>query len=450
MSQHRAVYFASVLFLLAVAPAAWAVNHTVELSGHEFTPSVLNIQVGDSVTWTNVEGFHDTVADDGSFSSGPPASNPWTFSRTFNSAGSFRYYCTIHGAPGGVGMSGIVNVSGGSGGEQRGTLGFSLAAYALSEGGGSTTITVQRTNGDDGPVSVHYATSNGTATAGSDYTAASGTLSWADGDDSPKTFTVAVTNDSSDEPNETVNLTLSSPTGGAALHPQRRTATLTIQDNDDGSPGGTPAAPSGLQAAAQSTSEILVSWTDNSTNETGFRLERKTLGGTFQEIASLPANTTSHTVSGLTAATQYVFRVRAVNGANFSAYSNEAGAATDTTPGPCLEGPNTLCINNSRFKVEVLWRTGTSQGAGSAVPLDFSPDSGLFHFFGINNIEMLVKVLNACTLNSRYWVFFAATTNVEFTLTVTDTQTGKVKVYFNPLNQAAAPVQDTSAFATCP
>ena len=49
-----------------------------------------------------------------------------------------------------------------------------------------------------------------------------------------------------------------------------------------------------------------------------------------------------------------------------------------------------------------------------------------------------------------YWVFFAAGTNVEFTVTVTDTQTGTVKTYSNPLNTAAPPVQDTSAFATCP
>jgi hypothetical protein len=47
-------------------------------------------------------------------------------------------------------------------------------------------------------------------------------------------------------------------------------------------------------------------------------------------------------------------------------------------------------------------------------------------------------------------VFFAATTNVELHLTVTDTQTGKIKTYFNPLGTAAPPIQDTSAFATCP
>jgi hypothetical protein len=54
-------------------------------------------------------------------------------------------------------------------------------------------------------------------------------------------------------------------------------------------------------------------------------------------------------------------------------------------------------------------------------------DSGLFYFNNSNNWEMLLKVLNACTLNNRYWVFVSATTNVQFTLTVTDTQRSVTK-----------------------
>jgi hypothetical protein len=89
-------------------------------------------------------------------------------------------------------------------------------------------------------------------------------------------------------------------------------------------------------------------------------------------------------------------------------------------------------------------------GVGTTVPLAANPDSGLFYFFASSNIEMLIKVINGCGLSNTYWVFFAATTNVQFTVTVVDVTTGKTKVYFNPLNQAAAPVQDTNAFATCP
>src|SRR5262249_18833271 len=91
-------------------------------------------------------------------------------------------------------------------------------------------ITVTRTGGSNVPVSVNYATSNGTATAGADYTAVSGTLTFGIGDTS-KTFTVPIINDTLVEGNETVNLTLSSPTSGATLGGQA-TAVLTIQDDD--------------------------------------------------------------------------------------------------------------------------------------------------------------------------------------------------------------------------
>jgi hypothetical protein len=63
---------------------------------------------------------------------------------------------------------------------------------------------------------------------------------------------------------------------------------------------------------------------------------------------------------------------------------------------------------------------------------------------------MLIKVLNGCPVNDSYWVFFAATTNVEFVVTVVDTQSGRAKQYLNPLDHVANAVTDTSAFATCP
>lgn len=118
---------------------------------------------------------------------------------------------------------------------------------------------------------------------------------------------------------------------------------------------------------------------------------------------------------------------------------------------PCVPDATTLCMNNGRFSARGTFRTAAGQtGAFMAVPVATAPDSGLFWFFAPSNLEMLIKVLNGCGLNSRYWVFFSAGTNVEFTVTVTDTQTGAVRTYSNPLNTAAAAVQDTSAFATCP
>jgi probable HAF family extracellular repeat protein len=110
-----------------------------------------------------------------------------------------------------------------------GTLQFGSPTYGVGEGGPTATITVTRTGGSDGAVSVGYSASDGTATAGSDYTAASGTLNFAAGDTS-ETFTVPISDDTLDETDETVNLSLSNPTG-TTLGAQS-TAVLTITDND--------------------------------------------------------------------------------------------------------------------------------------------------------------------------------------------------------------------------
>ena len=112
-----------------------------------------------------------------------------------------------------------------------GALQFSNATYSVNEDGGNASVSVTRTGGSAGAVSVSYATSNGTATAGSDYTAASGTLNWLDGDATTKSFTVPIVNDALVEGNETVNLTLSNPTGGAPLGSQA-SAVLTITDDE--------------------------------------------------------------------------------------------------------------------------------------------------------------------------------------------------------------------------
>ena len=116
-------------------------------------------------------------------------------------------------------------------GDLPGTLQFSSATYNVNENGSSATITITRTGGSAGSVGAHFATSNGTATAGSDYTAVTQTVLFANGDATNKTVTIPILDDMLVEGNETVNLTLSSPTGGATLG-SPATAVLTIIDND--------------------------------------------------------------------------------------------------------------------------------------------------------------------------------------------------------------------------
>ncbi|MBI2215272.1 MAG: hypothetical protein HYU52_16605 [Acidobacteria bacterium] len=123
----------------------------------------------------------------------------------------------------------------------------------------------------------------------------------------------------------------------------------------------------------------------------------------------------------------------------------------------CIPDSKTLCLNNERFQIRVDWKTPQGQnGTGNAVRVrnasnQFVDDSGYFWFFNQDNVELVVKVLNGCPVNNRYWVFAGGLTNVEATITVTDTFAGfEQKTYKNPLNTAFQPIQDTSAFATCP
>jgi energy-converting hydrogenase Eha subunit B len=90
----------------------------------------------------------------------------------------------------------------------------------------------------------------------------------------------------------------------------------------------------------------------------------------------------------------------------------------------------------------------TQSGQGTAVFL--TTDTGYFWFFGSTNVEVVIKVLNACGVNTKYWVFAAGLTNVHVVLTVTDLQNSTVKTYINPQNTKYDAVQDTSAFSTCP
>ena len=84
--------------------------HNVEVSSFMFTPSMLTITVGDTVRWTNVNGTHNVVADDNSFTSGAPAPPPGSFEFVFTTVGVNPYYCEPHGGPGGSGMSGVITV----------------------------------------------------------------------------------------------------------------------------------------------------------------------------------------------------------------------------------------------------------------------------------------------------------------------------------------------------
>lgn len=107
----RIFYFFTITSLLLFSQTVFTQTlHDITVTNFSFTPAALTITVGDTVRWTNVLGNHNVVADDNSFTSGPVAPAPWVYTHVFTNASSNPYYCSLHGGPGGVGMSGVITV----------------------------------------------------------------------------------------------------------------------------------------------------------------------------------------------------------------------------------------------------------------------------------------------------------------------------------------------------
>lgn len=118
-------------------------------------------------------------------------------------------------------------------------------------------------------------------------------------------------------------------------------------------------------------------------------------------------------------------------------------------PPPPPDPDTSILLQKNRFRIEGTFRPpgGTP---GPAHLQRVTSDTGYLWFFAPTNVEAVVKVLDGCGTNHRFWVFAGGLTNVEVELTVTDTRNGKAQHYGNPQGTPFAPIQDTSAFATCP
>lgn len=197
---------------------------------------------------------------------------------------------------------------------------------AITEGNAGTvnaifTLNLSAATANSQAVTLDYSTANGSASAGSDYVAKSGSISIPAGA-TTQTLAVTINGDADNEADENFFLNLKNP-ANARIDDLQGAATI---QNDD--LAGAPAAPSGLSALAVSAAQVNLNWSDNSGNEDGFRIERKTASTTYAEIATTAANT--QTCSDLSASpgTAYTYRVRAYNNIANSGYSNEASATT--------------------------------------------------------------------------------------------------------------------------
>src|SRR5712691_6690783 len=126
-----------------------------------------------------------------------------------------------------------------------------------------------------------------------------------------------------------------------------------------------PTAPTNLTASAASTTQINLSWTDNSSNETSFKIERKIgSAGTYSEIATVGTNVVTFSNTGLAASTTYFYRVRASNSSGNSAYTNEASASTPAPDTIAPTAPTGLTATAvSPVRIDLSW-TPSSDNVG--------------------------------------------------------------------------------------
>ena len=127
-----------------------------------------------------------------------------------------------------------------------------------------------------------------------------------------------------------------------------------------------PAAPTGLAATAVSSSQINLTWTDSDNTEQGFKIERCTGAGCtdFAQIATVGANVTSYSNTGLTASTSYSYRVRAYNAAGDSDYSNTASAVTQAAPAIPAAPTSLVATAVSRSQINLSWTDNANNETG--------------------------------------------------------------------------------------
>jgi hypothetical protein len=122
------------------------------------------------------------------------------------------------------------------------------------------------------------------------------------------------------------------------------------------------------------------------------------------------------------------------------------GLLSPSTPQACTSNGTTLCLNNGRFQVRAIFSApslGITNAPAQAVPL--TSDTGYFWFFSSNNVEIVIKAVDGRAFNNFFWVFYGALSDVEYTITVTDTVNGTVKTYSNSAGHLAS-MADTAAF----
>ncbi len=395
--------------------------------------------------------------------------------------------------------------------DRSGELKLRGAAFPVAEEAGEVTVTVRRVGGSSGEVAVAWELVPGTATAGEDYLDVSGSLSWDDGDRADKSFAITIVDDALRESQETFGVRLVPAEGVNLGHPAAAIVRIKPSDraggNDDGEDGddsddGDDGEDGDDDGEDDGDGDDEVGDQGNGNGKPSSKPSQiKLKAATFPAFEAAGEATVTLERRGGTGAASVDYMLiagSALEGIDFMADAGtvswgdgETGRKSftvalfdddererpetitvllteahgdaelgrrdsasvliiddDRGPSSCVPSDETLCLRDGRFQATGRWTAGNGEsGVFHWTPA--TDAAGLAWFFSDENVEVLMKVLDGCALNGHNWVFYAATTDVEYTIEVTDLLTGSTRVYENPAGHASGAVTDVLAFATC-
>ena len=218
-------------------------------------------------------------------------------------------------------------------------------------------------------------------------------------------------------------------------------ATVSIQDDD--TPPMAVIAVSGVECDRELCRALTgepVEFADTSTGPAGSR--RWEFGEGTE--SSLPRPAHSWSEPGFYEVTLWVS-----DGARESTSSRVFLVESSSPAGTCESSAERRCLQDSRYAVAVEWRKPDGESGSGSVVHAGTNDSGLFTFFSRENWEILIKVLDGCAVNGHVWVYGASTTDLGYSIRVTDTVTGVVKEYGNEPGLPAPAITDATAFQAC-
>ena len=166
-------------------------------------------------------------------------------------------------------------------------------------------------------------------------------------------------------------------------------------------PVTTPSAPASLSASSGSSSQINLSWSDNSNNETGFDIERSGDGSNFSALASVDANITTYQNTGLVSNTKYYYRVRAKNSAGNSGWSNTADATTQQPPVTVPSTPTNLSASAaSSSQINLTWGDVINE---TGYDIERSTDGSSFSVLASVDANVTTYANTGLAASTKYW-----------------------------------------------